>query len=71
MYNFQNRKHVALLVFNRDKTIYGIRRKEDGSTDKKQNSGKNSNKDVGTKNDGKAGKSGSAGKIRKWWERMQ
>ena len=56
MYNFQNCKCVALPVFDRDKTIYGKRGKEDGSTDKKQNSGKNSNKDDGTKNDGKAGK---------------
>ena len=60
MYNFQNRKHVALPMFNRDKTIYGKRRKEDGSTDKKQNSGKNSNKDDGKS--GSAGKSGSGGK---------
>ena len=62
MYNFQNRKRVALLVFDRDKTIYGKRGKEDRSMDKKQNSGKNSNKHNGTKNDGKAGKSGSGGK---------
>ena len=33
MYNFQNGKHVALPIFDRDKTIYGKRGKEDGSTD--------------------------------------
>ena len=43
MYNFQNGKHVALLIFDRDKTIYGKRGKEDGSTNKRQKSGKNSN----------------------------
>ena len=71
MYNFQNGKHVALLIFDRDKTIYGKTGKEDGSMDKRQKSGKNSNKnkenkiskDEGTKNDGKAGKSGTGGKA--------
>ena len=71
MYNFQNGKHVALPIFDRDKMIYGKRGKEDGSTDKRQKSGKKSNKnkenkiskDEGTKNDGKAGKSGTCGKA--------
>ena len=72
LYNHQNRKHVALLIFDRDKTIYGKRGKEDGSTDKRGvKYGKNSNKnkeniiskDDGTKNDGKTGKSGTGGKA--------
>ena len=70
LYNHQNHKHVALQIFDRDKTIYGKRGKEDGSMDKRQKSGINSNKnkekiskDDGTKNDGKAGKSGTGGKA--------
>ena len=71
MYNFQNGKNVALPIFDRDKTIYGKRGKEDGSTDKRPKCGKKSNKikenkiskDEGTKNDGKAGKSGTGGKA--------
>ena len=59
MYNFQNGKHVALPVFDRDKMIYGKRGKEDGSNKNKEN--KISNE--GTKNGGKAGKSGTGGKA--------
>ena len=44
MYNFQNGKHVALPIFDRDKTIYGKRGKEDGSMGKRQKSGKKSKK---------------------------
>ena len=77
LYNHQNRKHVALLIFDRDKTIYGKRGKEDGSTNKRgvksgsRNSNKNGTKkenkiskgEDGTKNDHKAGKSGTGGKA--------
>ena len=37
MYNFQNGKHVALPIFDRDKMIYGKRGKEDRSMPKDKN----------------------------------
>ena len=44
MYNFQNGKKVAIPTFDRDKTIYGKRGKEDESMDKGPKCGKKNTK---------------------------